>query len=93
MADIWQAAEACHWFSEVVDAAVEGRPQSIRRRDGREVVVVSKEYFEETKPNFKSDLVGAGYADPEDDAFDIAMRGVRTEGTPLFEPRNVELKD
>ncbi|MGH8211123.1 MAG: type II toxin-antitoxin system Phd/YefM family antitoxin [Steroidobacteraceae bacterium] len=93
MADIWQAAEARHRFSEVVDAAVGGRPQFVRRRDGREVVIVSKEYFEETKPNLKSYLVGSGYADPDDDAFDIAMRGVRSEGSPLFQPRNIELKD
>jgi prevent-host-death family protein len=93
MTDIWQAAEARHRFSEVVDAAVDGRPQFVRRRDGREVVVVSKEYFEETKPNFKSYLMGSGYADDADDAFDTAMRGVRTEGAPLLQPRNVELKD
>jgi prevent-host-death family protein len=93
MADTWQAAEARHHFSEVVDAAVEGRPQFVRRRDGREVVVVSKEYFEETKPNLKSYLINSGYADSEDDAFDIAMRSVRTDGIPAFEPRNVDLKD
>ena len=93
MADIWQAAEARHRFSEVVDAAVDGRPQFIRRRDGRQVVIVSKEYFEETKPNLKSYLAGSGYAAAQDDAFDIAMRGVRDEGTPLLQPRNVELKD
>jgi prevent-host-death family protein len=93
MSDIWQAAEARHRFSEVVDAAVHGRPQFVRRRDGREVVVVSKEYFEDTKPTLKSYLLGAGYADEGDDAFDFAMRDVRTEGPPLLEPRNSELKD
>ncbi len=93
MGDVWQAAEARHRFSEVVDAAVEGRPQFVRRRDGREVVVVSREYFEETKPSLKSYLVGSGYAGEEEDAFDLAMRGVRTEGAPLLRPRNVDLKD
>jgi prevent-host-death family protein len=93
MADIWQAAEARHRFSEVMDAAVEGRPQFVRRRDGRQVVIVSKEYFEETKPNLKSYLTGSGYAAAEDDAFDIAMSGIRDEGEPIFQPRNVELKD
>jgi hypothetical protein len=57
------------------------------------VVIISKEYFEETKPNLKSYLAGSGYADAEEDAFDIAMRGVRNDGTPLFQPRNVKLKD
>jgi prevent-host-death family protein len=93
MTDTWQAAEARHRFSELVDAAVEGRPQFVRRRDGREVVVVSKEYFEDTKPNLKSYLVDSGYADEGDDAYDIAMRGVRTESSPLLQPRNLELKD
>lgn len=93
MSDIWQAAEARHRFSEVVDAAVQGRPQFVRRRDGREVVVVSKEYFEDTKPTLKSYLLGAGYADEGEDAFDMAMNDVRTEGPPLLEPRNSELKD
>jgi hypothetical protein len=77
----------------VVDAAVDGRPQFVRRRDGREVVVVSKEYFEETKPNLKSYLVTSGDAESEDDAFDIAMRGLRSDGIPSLEPRKVDLKD
>ncbi len=93
MTDVWQAAEARHRFSDVVDAAVEGRPQFVRRRDGREVVVVSREYFEETKPNLKSYLTSSGYADPDDDAFDVAMRSVRTDGVPLFQSRDIDLKD
>jgi prevent-host-death family protein len=93
MAHVWQAAEARHRFSELVDAAVDGHPQFVRRRDGREVVVISREYFEETKPNLKSYLLGAGYADEQDDAFDVALRGVRTDGVPLLKPRNVNLED
>ena len=57
------------------------------------MVVVSKEYFEETKPNLESYLVTSGYAESEDDVFDIAMRGLRSDGIPSFEPRNVDLKD
>ncbi len=90
--DVWQAAEARHRFSEVVDAAVDGHPQFVRRRDGREVVVVSREYFNQTKPNLKSYLLGAGYADEQDDAFDEAMQGVRSDSGSLLQPRNVELK-
>jgi prevent-host-death family protein len=93
MADTWQAAEARHRFSEVVDAAVDGSPQFIRRRDGREVVLVAREYFERTKPNLKGYLLSAGYAAAEDDAFDVAMRNVRTEGGPLFGRRDVDPKD
>jgi prevent-host-death family protein len=93
MADTWQAAEARNRFSDVVDAAVDGRPQFVRRRDGREVVIVSREYFEETRPNLKSYLITSGYADSQDDAFDIAMRSVRSDGIPMFESRDVDLED
>jgi len=92
MADNWQAAEARHRFSDVVDAAVGGTPQFIRRRDGREVVLVSREYFDRTKPNLKTYLLSAGYAEAEDDAFDVAMRQVRTEGGPLFGRREVDVE-
>ncbi len=93
MTDTWQAAEARHRFSQVVDAAVDGNPQFIRRRAGREVVVVSLEYFERTKPNLKGYLLSAGYAPEEEDAFDIAMRTVRSEGEPLFGRRDPDLTD
>jgi len=86
----WQAAEARHNFSEVVDSAVAGAPQFIRRRDGREVVVVSKEYFEKTKPNLISYLLSSGYSGEWDDAFDIAMRDVRGSTIPLFVPRDLK---
>lgn len=79
MADTWPAASARHRFAEVVDAAVEGKPQFIRRRDGREVVVVSREYFEKTRPNLKSYLLESGHAGDEDDVFDLALRKVRSE--------------
>src|SRR6516225_2491642 len=57
MTDTWQAGAARHSFSKLVDAAVDGHPQFVRRRDGREVVVVSKEYYERTKPGLKSVLL------------------------------------
>jgi prevent-host-death family protein len=91
--DVWQAAEARHRFSEVVDAAVEGHPQFVRRRDGREVVIVSKEYFNQTKPNLKTYLMGSGYADDREDAFDMAMRGVRSDSGAVLRARNIEEKD
>ena len=81
----WEAEEARHRFAELVDKAVGGEPQFIRRRDGREVVMVSREYFEKTRRNLKNYLIGTGYAGEEDDAFDVAMKTVR-EGPPLFGP-------
>jgi hypothetical protein len=55
--------------------------------------VVSKEYFEQTKPNLKSYLATAGYADLQDDAFDVVIRDVRRDGIPVFEPGNSDPED
>lgn len=90
MSDSWQAAQARSHFSEIVDAAIAGRPQFIRRRDGHEVVIVSRDYFDQTKPNLKTYLLSAGYAEDEDDAFDAALRKAK-EG-PTLGPRAVRLK-
>ncbi len=91
MARLWQASEARHDFKNVVDAAVDGEPQFIRRRDGREVVVVSREYFEKTRPNLKSYLLTGGIAGEEEDAFDVAMREVRAEGSQFILPGTADL--
>lgn len=74
--DAWQAAVARHRFSEVVDAAVEGRPQFVRRRDGKEVVIVSREYFDRTRPDLKSVLLSCQFGEPGD-AFDQALDEAR----------------
>lgn len=91
MQQTWQAAKARHHFSEVVDAAVDGDPQFIRRRDGKEVVLVSRDYYEKTRPNLKTYLMTAGYA-ADDDGFDGILRGVRS-GPGLFDPRDVDIAD
>jgi prevent-host-death family protein len=88
----WQAATARHRFTDLVDAAVEGEPQFVKRRDGREVVVVSREYFEKTRPTLKSYLLTEGVAGDED-AFDRVMREIRTEGSPFIAPRPVDLSE
>ena len=83
MSDLWQAGAARHRFSELMDAAVDGRPQIIRRRDGREVVVVSKDYYERTKPNLKSVLLSHRFGE-RGDLFDTALEEARaTLGTTL----------
>jgi prevent-host-death family protein len=55
----WQAGQARARFAELVEAAIEGRPQFIRRRDGHEVVLVSRDHFERTKMNLKAYLLSA----------------------------------
>lgn len=76
MPDHWQAALARHRFSELVDAAVAGRPQFVRRRDGQEVVVLSKEYYERTGPDLKSVLLSYRFGE-RGDAFDAALAEAR----------------
>jgi prevent-host-death family protein len=88
----WQATKARTAFAEIIDSAVEGTPQLIRRRDGKEVVVVSRDYFEAHKPNLRDYLLTSGYAD-EHDEFDDAMRKVREGGSAFFGPRVVNLEE
>jgi prevent-host-death family protein len=93
VSDAWQAGAARHRFSELVDAAVAGRPQIIRRRDGREVVVVSKEYYEQTKPSLKSVLLSHRFGE-RGDMFETVLNEARgTLGTALVpEDSNLEEK-
>ena len=91
MSDSWQAARARTRFSQIVDAAIAGKPQFIRRRDGHEVVLVSRDYFDRTKMNLKTYLLSAGYAGDEPDAFDAAMETVRGRLPPMA-PRSLRRK-
>jgi prevent-host-death family protein len=88
----WQATKARAAFAEIIEAAVAGTPQLIRRRDGKEVVVVSRDYFEANKPNLRDYLLTSGYAE-EHDAFDDALRKVRESASPLFSPRAAKLEE
>ena len=85
----WQATKARAGFAEIIDAAAAGSPQLIRRRDGKEVVVVSRDYFEAHKPNLRDYLLTSGYAD-EHDEFDEAMQKVRESSSAFFAPRAVK---
>lgn len=84
MNKIWRASDARQHFSDLLDAAVEGTPQFVVRRDGREVVIVSRGYFDKTRPTMKDYLLAAGYAEDGDDAFDLALRDIDREGGLLF---------
>ena len=88
----WQATKARGAFAEIIEAAVEGTPQLIRRRDGKEVVVVSRDYYEANKPNLRDYLLTSGYAE-EHDEFDDALRTVRESGPSMFAPRAANLEE
>jgi prevent-host-death family protein len=89
--DTWRAAEARNRFTDLVDAAMEGHPQFVRRRDGREVVVVSREYFETMRPTLKAYLLAEGFAEGAEDSFDRALREIRDEGSPFVNPGKADL--
>jgi hypothetical protein len=88
----WQATRARSAFPEIINAAVDGIPQLIRRRDGKEVVVVSREYSEANKRDLRDYLLTAGYAE-EHDPFDDALRRVREGGPEALAPRAFNLED
>jgi hypothetical protein len=71
---------------------MDGTPQLIRRRDGKAVVVVSKDAFDKTAPNLRDYLLHAGYA-PAHDEFDDALRRVREGGGGFPGPRPVDIED
>jgi prevent-host-death family protein len=81
----WQATQARGAFAEIVEAAAAGKPQLIRRRDGKEVVVVSRDYFEARRPNLRDYLLNAGYAEDHDE-FDDALAAVRGSAASPFAP-------
>jgi prevent-host-death family protein len=92
MPKVWQAAEARHQFTELVNAAVHGEPQFVERRDGTAAVVVSREYFEKTRPTLKDVLLYQGFAE-DDDAFDQALRDIRREGNTFVRPGPVNFEE
>ena len=93
MEDEWQATQARSALPDIIDAAVAGRPQVIRRRDGKEVVVVSREYFDANKPSLRDYLLNAGYAGDAEDAFDRALEEARRQGLGAFAPRATDADD
>ncbi len=76
----WKASDARQHMPQIIDAAVEGDPQFVRRRDGKEVVVVSRAYFDSTRPNLKMVLLSDGYSGDGEDAFDQILRDIREDG-------------
>ena len=75
----WQSSVARSHLSKIIDQAVAGTPQFIQRRDGKEVVVVSREYYDRTKANLKSFLLTECVSGPGEDAFDAIMRDIRAD--------------
>ncbi len=63
----WNAANARHHFTEVLEAADTGRPQTIVHRNGREYVLVSKPTYDAMKPDLLTVLKSFDFGDGEDE--------------------------
>ena len=92
MADggVWQATEARSQLSAVMEAALSGKPQVIRKRSGEEVVVLSRTDYDRMKPTLKDYLLrSAGAAGEDDDELlEGALRQVRATGGMGLAPRS-----
>jgi len=68
---------------------------ALRQLDRGRLLIIAERAIEMIPSTSLDALVGdmIGVRRLIDGAFDVAMRGVRTEGAPLLRPRNVELKD
>jgi hypothetical protein len=86
----WQAVDARHQFSDIFDAAVAGRPQTVRRPDGMEVGVVSREYFDSTNGNLKTFLLNVGYSGDGEEQFDAILADVRASAPDFLQRRETE---
>jgi prevent-host-death family protein len=86
---VWQASEARAKLPEVMENALAGKPQVIRKRGGEEVVMLSRADFERMKPSLKDYLLrSAGTAGKDGDAsLAKAMAKVRATGSLGFAPR------
>jgi hypothetical protein len=77
---------------KIIDAAVAGDPQFVQHRDSKEVVVMSREHYEKTKPNLKTFLLGEGYSGEGEEAFDEILRDIRAHGPDVLAPRNEDIE-
>jgi hypothetical protein len=80
----WNASNARLRFAEIVDGAVAGEPQFVHRRDGSEVVIVSRDNFEKTRPTLKSFLLECACSGDGEAAFDAALQDIRIDGSYLL---------
>jgi prevent-host-death family protein len=89
---VWQATEARAQLPAVMEAALSGKPQVIRKRTGEEVVLLSRMDYERMKPTLKEYLLRSAGASGEDDdeALEAALRQVRATGAMGFVPRRVD---
>lgn len=88
-AEAWQVSEARNRFADVVDRALSGVPQVIRKRGGGEVVVVSRDAWDRAKPNLRDYLLNSSSTEAEYATFEKSLRRARM---PMLQPGSAKLK-
>lgn len=84
---VWQASDAQANFAAVMDGALSGTPQVIRRRSGEDVVVLSHADFERMWTTLKDYLLRSA---DDDDTLEDALRCVRGMGALGLAPRGAD---
>lgn len=64
----------------------------MRRKDRKEVVVVSRKYVDANKQSLRDYLLTAGYAE-ERDEFDDVLRKIREQKMSAFSPRPLKFEE
>jgi prevent-host-death family protein len=89
---LWQATDARANLPTVMEGALAGVPQVIKKRTGEEVVVIARADYDRMKPNLKDFLLQSAGLD-QDDALDEGIRKARLNGAMGFAPRSTGLED
>ncbi|WP_192499358.1 type II toxin-antitoxin system prevent-host-death family antitoxin [Skermanella pratensis] len=77
---LWQISEARANLSNVMEGALSGTPQVIKKRTGEEVVVIAREDYKRLKPTLRDYLLQSAGLD-SDQVLDEGIRQARSTGT------------
>jgi prevent-host-death family protein len=80
----WQASEARNNFPELMKRALSGKAQIVRHRNGEEVVVLSRQDFEATRPTLREFLLKGGPRAAGDNDLERIISKSRAEGIGLL---------
>lgn len=87
---IWNVVEARTGFVDLVDAAVAGSSQMIRRHDRRELVQVSREAWEAARPTFLDVLLASAGEGGENNLLDSVLESGQREVSGTIALRDLD---
>jgi prevent-host-death family protein len=85
---LWQISEARSHLPAVLEGALSGVPQVIKKRTGEEVVVIARSDYDRMKPTLKDFLLQSPRSD--DDMLEEGIRQARATGSMGIAPREEE---